>query len=63
MQKLEAVVDELQHVHVEIRTEHTRNLIEKRSYNKFIIAVMNQHIHLFWQQDFIISGIHSIMNH
>ena len=28
-EKLEAVVDELKHVHVEIRTEHTRSSIEK----------------------------------
>ena len=40
-EKLEAVV---QHVHVEIRTEHTKSLIEKWSYNKFINAGMDQHI-------------------
>ena len=28
-EKLEAVVDEGQHLHVEIRTEHTRSFIEK----------------------------------
>ena len=63
-EKLEAVVDEAQYVHVETRTEHTRSLIEKWSYNKFINAGMNQHIQcIFGMQDSMISEIHKIMNH
>ena len=42
--ELEAVVDELQHLHVGVQTEHTRSLIEKWSY---INAGMNQHIYMF----------------
>ena len=56
-EKMEAVVDEAQHVHVEIQTEHTRSLIEKWLHNKFINAGMDQHI-MFGMQDFMILGIH-----
>ena len=38
------------------RTHKTFNR-EVTIYNKFIIAGMNQHIHMFGMQDFMMSGI------
>ena len=61
-EKLETVVDDAQHVHVEIRTKHTRSLIENLSYDKFINAGINQPIQcMFGMQDFMISG-YKMMN-
>ena len=55
-EKLEAVVDEAQHVHVEMQTEHTRI---REVIIHTIYAGMSQHIQcMFGMQDFMMSGIH-----